>query len=401
MTQLRSASVWALFFVAIFAFNTSSLRAQFSGEKDAPPPTVRVAAVGTSTASQPKFYPGYVTAKETVNFIPRVSGFLEKVNFEEGTLVQKGAVLFEIEKNVYQINVDLTKARIKQIEAEIDLAKKELGRTMSLARQDATTQADLDMAERTIAVQTAMLEAAQVQLKQAELDLSYTSVISPLTGRIGTKKFSEGNYLTPSSGILATVVQLDPIRIEFKPTENDFINFIQRTYQTGNGESKKAAAIEVYRTNGTRYEGEVQVEFAENMVDPRTNTISVFLLCDNKDFEFVPGGYAKVGLAEKFAEPLPSVPVTAMMTDGTHDYVYVVGDDNVAKRQNVKLGPQIFDTQVVLEGLKPGQKIVAGGLNKVTPDKPVTPIESSAPSVAAPKSEESPASGVSAEEKEN
>lgn len=343
------------------------------------PPAVRAAVVGTLETGQPKFYPGRVTAKETVYIVPRVSGYLEKVAFEEGALVKKGDLLFEIEDTVYEISVRVAESIVRQIEAEIDLAKRDLERTTTLHDRNVATDQEMDQARRTIALQEARRDEAKASLDQTKNDLSYTKIYSPLTGRIGSKEFSEGNYLTPNSGVLATVVQFDPIRIEFKATERDFLEFFQSVYMPSvEGEEKKGARIEILRVDGKPYKGEFKIEFGENLVDYRTNTVTVYLICSNEKNDFYPGGYARISLAEKFAEPLPAVSVTAIMTDGIKDYVYVVGADNKAVRRDVVKGPQVFDQQVVTSGLKPGERVVVGGLNKVIPNEEVRIVETTA-----------------------
>ncbi len=355
---------------------------------DMGPPAVRVATVGTLETSQPKFYPGHVKAKETVYIVPRVSGYLEKVAFAEGATVKKGDLLFEIEDTVYDISVRLAEAGVRQIEAEYSLAEQDLERTKTLHDRKVATDQEMDQAKRTIALQKARLDEGKATLDKAKNDLSYTKIYSPLNGRVGAKEFSEGNYITPSSGVLATVVQFDPIRVEFKATERDFLEFLQAAYMPTAEGQKKEAKIEILRVDGSPYKGEFKIEFAENLVDYRTNTVTVYLVCENKNNEFYPGGYTKISLSEKFPEPLPSVTVTALMTDGVKDYVYVVGSDNIAVRRDVEKGPQVFDQQIVTAGLKPGEKVVVGGLNKVIPGKEVRTVETATP--GAPPSQTAP-----------
>ena len=366
----------SLFFVFVTGLLCLSVHAQ---RPDFGPPAVRVETVSTLESSQPKSYPGFVTAKETVHLIPRVSGYLENIAFQEGGMVKEGDLLFEIEDTVYEINVRVADAVVKQIEAEIALAKRDLERTQTLHNRNVATEQEMDQAVRTIALQEARLEEAKAALDQAKNDLSYTKIYAPLTGRIGAKKFSKGNYLTPNSGLLATIVQFDPVRIRLQATESDFITYLKSDYlkeqADGTKGNSKKAQIDILGPTGVRYEGKFGIEFADNLVDDATGTITVFLICENKELQFYPGGYTTVLLSERFDEPMAAVSVTALMTDGIKDYVYLVDSENKALRRDVVKGPQVFDRQVITSGLKPGDKVVVGGLNKVVPNGEVRPME--------------------------
>ena len=365
--------------VLAFLFAFVCLPSVFAQRPSMGPPAVRVEAVTTLETSQPKSYPGFVTAKETVHIIPRVSGYLENIAFQEGAMVKEGDLLFEIEDTVYEINVRVGDAVVKQIEAEIALAKRDLERTQTLHNRNVATEQEMDQAIRTIALQEARLEEAKASLDRSKNDLSYTKIYAPLTGRIGSKNFSKGNYLTPNSGVLATVVQFDPVRIRLQATESDFITYLKSDYfkeqENGTKNSAKKAQIDILGPTGEKYEGKFEIEFADNLVDIATGTITVFLICDNKNLHFYPGGYTTVLLSERFEKPMPAVSVTALMTDGVKDYVYVVDAENKAQRRDVIKGPQVFDRQAIVSGLEPGDKVVVGGLNKVIPGDEVKPIE--------------------------
>ena len=335
-------------------------------------PAVRVEAVGTLDSSQPKNYVGVVTGKRTVNLIPRVSGYLEKVAFNEGSHVEKGDVLFEIEDTLYKNNVRVDEAVVKQIEAEISLAKRDLDRTKALHGQNVATEQEMDQAQRTITLQEAKLEEAKATLDQAKTDLSYTKIVAPLTGRIGEEQINAGNYITPSSGTLATIVQYDPIRVKVQMAEADFISFIQGT----NGDKVK---IEIVRANGDSFEGKYTIDFIDNLVDSgsgtkKTGTITVFLECENAEHQLLPGGWAKVRLSEKFESPKPAVSISAIMIEGNKRFVYVLESQNRVVRRDIIVGRQVFDKQIVMKGLEPGELVVAGGLNKIKPGDEVRPI---------------------------
>ena len=345
------------------------------------PTVVRAEAVGTLDSTQPVSKVGTVAAKETVQIVPRVSGYLMNVAFQEGDFVNEGDLLFEIEDTIYQINVRMAESVIKQIEAEIALAKRNHERVVQLAQRNAATQQDVDEALRSVNLHEARLEEAKARLDQAKTDLGYTKIHAPLSGLIGAKQFSKGNYLTPASGVMATIMQFDPITVTFPVTEREFSTYFHKS-----GENKEAK-IEILLANGNPYEGEFDIDFLDNFVDRNTGQIMIYLLCDNKDDILFPGGYTTVKLSEKFGEPQPAVNVAALMTDGVTHYVYVMqmyqkeiddGKGNKipqpafkAERRDVKIGAQVFDRQIITSGLAPGEQVVVGGLNKIRPGQDV------------------------------
>ena len=398
MTQMKKmvislAKVKKTFFGAIFLLvalvvllnmpkpDKSDALAQSPGGKEMPPPLVRVETVGTIDGTQPVPKVAPVMPKEVVELVSRVSGYLEKVAFKEGDYVEKGDLLFEIEDTAYETNVSVAEAVVRQIDAELELAKQNQSRVNRLTPGHTMTQQDKDVAERNVSFQEGRLAEAKAKLEQAQLDLSYTKIYAPLSGRIGKKQFSEGNYLTPQSGVLATIRQFDPITVEFAVSEKEFMTFFQ-----GNGENREAK-IEVVMANDQPYEGDFRIDFLDNHVDRNSNTVMVYLICENEDDRLMPGGFSTVKLSEHFTEPRPAANVTALMTDGKSHYVYVVGKDNKLEHRKVTLGDQVYDRQVITSGLTPGEKIVVGGVNKVQPGAVITPLESNPPAMSAEKSD--------------
>ena len=349
----------------VFACFHTGLPAQ-QGKKDAGPPTVRVEPVGFLSSSQPKAFVGFVTAKETVTLVPRVSGFLEKIDFQEGSTVNKGDPLFEIEETTYKFRVQIAQSVIKQIEAEIELAKKDIDRIQTLRSRDVVTEQDLNQAQRTVNLQEAKLDEAKAALALAENDLSYTKIHAPLTGRIGAKSWSQGNYITPTSGTLATIVQYDPITIKFSISEPEYLVYF------GNDDSKNLN-IEILKADNQPYTGECKVDFVDNVVDTQTGTITIYLICENKKNQLLPGGYARVRLSETYGERFPAVGMESILIDGTETYVYVLGEKNIVERRRVTLGQLVVNRYIVKSGLTIDEQIVVSGINKIGPGTEVRP----------------------------
>lgn len=342
--------------------------AQMPGMGEGPPTSVRVETVGTLNGTQPVSKVGRVLAKETVDLVPRVSGYLESVKFKEGDYVNEGDLLFEIEDTLYEINVRMAEAVVKQIEAEVELAKRSQERVMKLAPNRSATEQEIDEAMRGVLYQEGRLEEAKARLDQSKTDLSYTKIYAPLSGRIGAKRFSEGNYLTPQSGVLATIRQFDPITVTFPVSEREFMTYFQNT-------DNRETGIEVLMANHKPYQGEYDIDFLDNHFDSDTGQIMIYLICKNADTKLVPGNWTRINLSEHFEQPRAAASITALMTDGAHHYVYVVTKDNKIERRDVVIGDQVYDKQIITSGLNPGERIVVGGLNRIKPGDAITPIE--------------------------
>ena len=334
-------------------------------------PAVRVEKAKELSHTESKTYVGTVSASETVDIVARINGVMWKSAFKEGSIVKKGDLLFLIEDTIYKENVNAAKATLKQTQAELAYALKEKNRYEKLYKTNATAQTTYENAVRTYLVNEGKAEEAQANLILAENNFSYTKIYSPLSGRIGRNVYSEGNYITPEKGTLATIVQFDPIKIKFSMSEADFFR------HSKNG-TISTAGVEIVRADGKNYQGKIKVDFVDNQIDTKTGTLMIQLEGENPDMELIPGGYVMVKFREKFAKPLPSVSVTALMTDGTHHYVYVVTPENKVERRNITIGPQVRDRQIVLTGLKKGESVIVGGINKTKPGEQVNPVYGSA-----------------------
>ena len=304
-------------------------------------PSVRVEEVTMIDRSEPKTYVGTVAAADTVNIVARVSGTMEKAPFKEGSMVRKGDLLFEIEDTIYAANVRSAKSVLAQMEAEYAFAQKEYERYQKLIETQATAQTTYDSSLRTLKSYEAKIEEAKADLIRAENDLSYTKIYSPLDGRIGSNIYSEGNYITPETGTLATIVRYDPVKIKFSMSEADFFRHF------GNGNQSKSE-LQISRADGQPFKHEARLDFIDNRVDSNTGTLMLQFEAPNPEMELIPGGYVTVKFTEKFEKPLPSVNVAALMTDGKDHFVYVVGKDNKVEKRKIVTGSQIYDRQAVL-----------------------------------------------------
>lgn len=384
------------------------------------PPQVVVTKIMERKPVILKKYVGSFEPIEKFVTLARVSGNIEQQPFKEGDLVEKGAVLFEIEKIRYQATLEASKAKIESIKAKIESLKaqqlqvsarlryaqnnyernKELYEKGSVVAKDTMENskslldgqtAEYKASEAQIKSAEAELQAAEADIKIVEDDLSHCTIHSEITGRAGRVNHTLGNYITPASGPLVTIVQMDPIYFRFSMSERDFVTLF------GTLENLKAnAKIKIQLANGSQYEEEGKIAFIDNQLQATTNTIYIWATYKNSQEILRPGGVATMTLAKEEDELRPAVPVSSVMFDGTTHAVYIVGANNLVERRRVELGPLDGDWQIINVGVKAGETVVSEGTHKITlrpgPDgKPLPfPVEpvwrnyNAAPSMSVP-----------------
>lgn len=332
------------------------------GQAPAEEPLVTVTSVGTAdVSSQPSEYVGRVEAIQYVQVKPQISGEIAKVCFKEGALVRAGDLLFQIEPAPYQATVELRRAELERARATLAEAEKYHAR-VTAADARAVSAADRDTAESNLLQGRAALSQAKASLRLAEIDLGYCRITSPITGKIGAAAFTKGNYVTPQSGALASIVQMDPIRVSYSLPDRDYLDQLELFKKQG----------PVYKTklvlsNGTSFEAAGERDFEDNVVERQTGTVLVRLRYANGDGMLIPGGMVRV-----FARPAKSraaavVPQSAVMADGEGDYVYLLNADDTVRAARVALGREIGQMREVKEGLSAGQKVVVSGIQSLSP----------------------------------
>lgn len=347
-------------------------------------------AVETVTLRRPEVkrkYNGLFDPIDTVTSLARISGTLEKINFKEGDLVHKGDILFEIEDVRYKANVQSAQSDIDVIQAKIRYANTTYERNKKLLATKSVSEDDVDNLLSVLEGFQAQLLGAEADLILAQEDLSYTRIESMLTGRVGRVNYSEGNYITPQSGPLVKVVQIDPIYVRFSMSEHDFA-----TYYGNLDELKKRAKLSLQLANGEYYNGEGEISFIDNEIKTKTDSLYVWATYANPDGVLNPGGLCTVHLSSVEGEEFPSVKVSAVMFDAEGHYVFAVEDgefDTVddsgevtgkhmgktAVRRSVTIGPGDGVYQSIRSGLKVGDVVVVGGSNKIIPGAEIIPVE--------------------------
>ncbi|GLR05755.1 multidrug efflux RND transporter periplasmic adaptor subunit VmeY [Vibrio hyugaensis] len=312
-----------------------------------------------------KSYIGRIEAVEDTNITAQVSGYLEARHFDEGQMVEKGALLYSIEPSSFEAQVASAKAALAQAKAALKKAELDHQRGKNLLPRGSISQSEFDALTATLLGGRAELEAANAQLKLAEVNLSYTQIRAPFSGRISDSKVSTGDLVSPSSGILTTLVSLDPVHTSFSVSERERLAMgMDRIKGDGSAQSS-GVEVQLELENGAYFEHLGQLDFLGNRINTQTGTIAMRALVPNPDQKLLPGQHIKVNLRDKNAKDVIVVPRRAVQTDLEGDFVMVTVEGNIAERRNVKLGPQVEQGIIISEGLEQDDTVITQGLQRV------------------------------------
>jgi RND family efflux transporter MFP subunit len=362
------------------------------GPQSAPPPQVSVAQVLEKRVKDWDEFTGRLQAVETVEIRPRVSGYIDKVAFTEGSQVKRGDLLFVIDPRPYQAEYDRAAADVKRSKTALDLTRIELVRVQRLKDSGAVSEEELDERKSTTAQAEANLAGAQAALETASLNLNFTRVTSPIDGKVSRAEVTRGNLVTGGINggtLLSSVVSMDPIYLYFDADEQSYLRYTH-TAHSGVGPSSNAAQnpVQVGLANEEGFPHAGTVDFVDNQLNPQTGTIRARAVLHNKDGLFTPGLFARVQLLVSGEYSAILIEDRAVNTDQSQKYVLVLGANNQIEYRKVTLGRVIDGLRVVREGLKPGDVIVVNGAQRVHPGVTVTPeritMGADSPEAAAP-----------------
>ncbi|MCS3445229.1 MULTISPECIES: efflux RND transporter periplasmic adaptor subunit [Bradyrhizobium] len=345
------------------------------------PPAVGVFEAVKRPVTETSEFLGRIEAPNRVNVVARVTAFLDKRNFVEGSEVKAGDLLYQLERGPFEADLASKKAQVAQLQATLVNAKLTTDRAKALMGGPAGQQSNVDAAVANQQSLEAQVQAAQAQVDLSQINLDYTMIHSPIDGRIGRTAVTEGNVVTPSSGTLTTIVSQDPMYVTFPVPVREALDLRDR-YATRGG--FKAVVIRLRLTDGRLYEKTGELNFVNNTIAQNTDTISLRGVIPNPSTytSVAAGGSVRELTDNEFVtvllegvQPVEvlAIPRSAVLSDQQGEYVYVVGAENKAEQRRIQLGQSTATIAAVTSGISLGDKVVVEGLQKVKPGEVVAP----------------------------
>lgn len=302
---------------------------------------------------------GRVEAKYSVDLIARVSGFLIKKYFSEGDFVKKGQLLFQIDPREFQIEVNNAQATVNQYSALLKNAQQELNRANALIKEDLISRSDVDQSLATRNQNKALYDAARQQLELARVNLSYTSIKSPIDGRIGKVNITEGNYVTPTSGSLVNIASISPVYVTFSLKSDDFIKLLKAS------DKFKDVVVRVQFGGGSWYYKTGKINFVDNKIDKDSGSVTMRAVFENDKSWLMPGDYMKVELVAPKKVKFVTIPQSCTKGDAMSGYYVWTVKDNKAVKTNIKVSDDINNNWVVDSGLALDDMVVVSGVQNI------------------------------------
>lgn len=340
-----------------------------------PPPTVTVAKPVVKPIMEWDDFTGRFAAVDSVDVRARVSGYLEKVQFEEGTLVKAGDLLFTIDQRPYEAVLDEAASALTVARTEFDFASKELERAEALVERGNISRSVLDERRQRYAAAQAQIEGAKAAVRRAELDMEFTEIRAPIAGRVSNKRVSVGNLVNANETVLTNIVSLDPIQFYFDIDERSYLAYARMALD-GTRDSGRITPYEVRvtltdETNGQARNG--KLDFVDNRIDEATGTMRGRAVFQNDDLLLQPGLFGRISIPGSPLYDGILIPDEAIGSDQDRRIVYIVDDANVVTAQVIRPGPRIDGYRVVRNGLTGTERIVVNGLMRIRPGVTVDP----------------------------
>ncbi|MET0444865.1 MAG: efflux RND transporter periplasmic adaptor subunit, partial [Pseudorhodoplanes sp.] len=345
-----------------------------SGQPATPPPAVTIATPIQRPIVDHDEYVGRFVAIDSVEVRARVSGYLDKIHFTDGQMVKEGDLLFTIDKRPFQTALDQAKANVQRSRAELAFAEGDLDRAALLVRDKTITQQTFDQRTQVKKVAEANVAAQEAAVRQAELDLSFTDLRAPVSGRIGDRRVSPGNLVTGgttgSTTLLATIVSVDPIRFEFTFDEGSYLRYERVASQVGAQAVKKddvaarggSTIVRLKLIDEPDFTHVGRMDFIDNVIERGTGTIRGRAVFANKNGLLTPGMFARLQVPGSAPYTALLIPDAAIGSEQARKFVYVVRPDNTVAQKYVTLGPLDNGDRVIKSGLEPTDRVIVEGL---------------------------------------
>ena len=349
-----------------YGFSLFSNFMQGKAMMNRPDPSVTVQEIQEESVIRNFEAPGRVVSKYRVDVLARISGYLQKSYFKEGDFVKEGQVLFLIEPTEYSNAANVAAANVKNLTAKLVYAEKQLARSAELVKKDYIAKAQYDEMLSNRDSLKAQLASAKASYNDAQRNLGYTNVKSPVDGKVGIINVTVGNYVSPSTGALTTINSTNPIYVTFPLDSKDF-----QSLASSDGDANKNRKVELIMSNGSKYPLKGVQDFQDNKVDTSTGTVTMRATFENPDNALIHGEFVTVKLYANKPVNVPVAPVTAVLENQAGKYVYKLDENNLPQLVYVKTGEQVGHNWIINEGLQKGDRIITEGLQKVTHGKPV------------------------------
>lgn len=340
-----------------------------------PAPAVSAADVVVKSISQWDSFNGRIEAVESVQLRPRVSGYIDKVNYTDGQEVKKGEVLFTIDDRTYRAALEQAQANLARAKTQASLAQSEANRTDKLVNTNVVSREEWEQRRSAATQAQADIRAAQAAVDAAQLNLDFTKVTAPIDGRASRALITSGNLVTAgdTASVLTTLVSQKTVYVYFDVDESTYLHY-QNLARSGQGASNDHTAlpVEIGLTGEEGYPHQGKVDFLDNQLTPSTGTIRMRALLDNAQRQFTPGLFARVRLPGSAEFKATLIDDKAVLTDQDRKYVYIVDKEGKAQRRDITPGRLADGLRIVRQGLNPGDKVIVEGLQKVfMPGMPV------------------------------
>ena len=343
------------------------------GPPPAPPPTMVTVAVPLQRDIVDwDEYIGRFEAIQDVELRPRVSGQIDRILFADGQRVRQGQALFIIDPRPYRAALDQARAQVARSGATLANARSELARAKVLLDAQAISREEFETREAALRTATADLAAAQASTRQAELNLGFTTVRSPITGRISDRRVSRGNLVAEGQTVLTRVVSTDPIWFSFDGAESFYLKYLRQDQAGQRGSSRDTPnPVEIQLADEAGYRWRGRMQFVDNALDTNSGTIRAHAIVANPTGFLTPGLFGRARLLGSGTYHAMLVPDEAILTDQTRKLVYVVGKDGKVQPRPVVTGPPVEGLRVIREGIAPSERVVINGLTRLQPGMPV------------------------------
>jgi len=346
-----------------------------------PPPTVTVANPAKRTIIDYDDYVGRFVAIESVEVRARVSGYLDSVHFTDGQMVNQGDLLFTIDRRPFQNTLDQARANLTLAKSNLTYTEGDLARGQQLVRDRTIAEQVFEQRAQAKRNAEASVAANEAAVRQAELDLKFTELRAPVSGRIGDRRVSPGNLVmggtvgsTATSTLLATIVSTDPIRFEFTFDEASLLRYERLTRQNKDGDAwGSATPVTLKLIDEKDFAHKGRMDFLDNVIDRTSGTIRGRAVFDNPDGLFTPGMFGRVQVPGSLPYEALLVPDAAIGTEQARKYVLVVKDDNTVGQKYVTLGQVVDDLRVIKSGLVADDRVIVNGMVRARPGGKVTP----------------------------